>query len=139
MRGLLDVNVWIALLDDAHVFSARADSWLREADAFIATCPIVENGVIRIMSSPAYSQELRLTPGEVAAHLRKACAQLDHQFWPADLSLRDEKCFDFSRLHLNTPARGDRNMLCVGGIRVPFGRLGHRAMGQRADMPQLEG
>lgn len=99
MRCLLDVNVWIALLDDAHVFSERANTWLREANAPIATCPIVENGVIRIMSSPAYSREVRLTPGEVATHLRSACAQLDHQFWPADLSLRDEKRFDFSRLH----------------------------------------
>lgn len=99
MRCLLDVNVWIALLDDAHVFSQRANTWLREADAPIATCPIVENGVIRIMSSPAYSREIRLTPGEVATHLRKACAQLDHQFWSADLSLCDANRFDFSRLH----------------------------------------
>ncbi len=99
MRALLDVNVWIALLDDAHVFSQRANAWLREEDAAIATCPIVENGVVRIMSSPAYSREISLAPGDVAAHLRKACAQLDHQFWPADLSLRDAKYFDFSRLH----------------------------------------
>lgn len=99
MRALLDVNVWIALLDDAHVFSARANAWLREEDAVIATCPIVENGVIRIMSSPAYSREVRLAPGAVAAHLRKACAQLDHEFWPDILSLRDAERFDFSRLH----------------------------------------
>ena len=99
MRALLDVNVWIALLDDAHVFSERANVWLREEDAAIATCPIVENGVIRIMSSPAYSREVRLAPGDVAVHLRKACAQLDHEFWPANLSLRDEERFDFSRLH----------------------------------------
>jgi uncharacterized protein len=99
MRSLLDVNVWIALLDDAHVFSGRANSWVRDKVAAIATCPIVENGVIRMMSSPAYSREVSLTPGDVATHLRKACAQLDHEFWPANLSLRDEKRFDFSRLH----------------------------------------
>lgn len=99
MRALLDVNVWIALLDDAHVFSQRANAWLRDEDAAIATCPIVENGVVRIMSSPAYSREVRLSPGEVAAHLGKSCAQLDHEFWNADISLRDESRFDFSRLH----------------------------------------
>lgn len=99
MRALLDVNVWIALLDDAHVFSQRANAWLHEENAAVATCPIVENGVIRIMSSPAYSREVRLTPGEVTGHLRKVCAQLDHQFWPDSLSLRDETRFDFSRLH----------------------------------------
>jgi uncharacterized protein len=99
MRALLDVNVWIALLDDAHVFSERVNAWLRAEEAPIATCPIVENGVIRIMSSLAYSREVRLAPGEVAAHLSKACAQLDHESWPDALSLRDGERFDFSRLH----------------------------------------
>lgn len=99
MRALPDVNVWIALMDDAHVFSQRANAWLHEEQATIATCPIVENGVVRIMSSPAYSREVSLTPGDVAAHLRKACGQLDHEFWPDDLSLRDAKAFDFTRLH----------------------------------------
>ena len=99
MRALPDVNVWIALLDESHVFTERANNWLREHDAVIATCPIIENGVIRIMSSPAYSREIRVTPGDVAAHLRNACLQLDHEFWVDDLSLRDNDRFDFSRLH----------------------------------------
>jgi hypothetical protein len=81
MRALLDVNVWIALLDDAHVFSDRA------------------NGVVRILSSPAYSREFKLSPAEVAERLTLACKQLDHAFWPDDLSLRDAKRFDFTRLH----------------------------------------
>jgi toxin-antitoxin system PIN domain toxin len=99
MRALLDVNVWIALLDDAHVFSARANEWLEQRGRQIASCPIVENGVIRIMSSPGYSRETRISPGEIAAHLRSVCKRLDHAFWPADISLRDENRFDFSRLH----------------------------------------
>lgn len=28
MRALLDVNVLVALLDDAHVFSRRVNEWL---------------------------------------------------------------------------------------------------------------
>ena len=99
MRALLDVNVWIALLDDAHVFSNRANDWLHETNAAIATCPIIENGIIRIMSSPAYSREIRVSPGDIAVHLRSACAQLDHEFWVDDISLRDNQRFDFSRLH----------------------------------------
>ncbi len=99
MRALLDVNVWIALLDDSHVFSQRANEWLVQAQPQVATCPIVENGVIRILSSPAYSREVQLTPAAVAAHLRSACARLDHEFWPDDLTLRDEKQFNFERLH----------------------------------------
>ncbi|MBM3352088.1 MAG: PIN domain-containing protein [Betaproteobacteria bacterium] len=99
MRALLDVNVWIALLDDAHVFSDRANAWLQAQARPIATCPIIENGVARILSSPAYSKEASLTPGQVTGHLRTACAQMDHAFWPDDLSLRDQRRFDFSRLH----------------------------------------
>ena len=53
MRSLLDVNVWIALFDDAHQFSARANAFIASRGAKIATCPLVENGVIRVLSLPS--------------------------------------------------------------------------------------
>ena len=96
---LLDVNVLIALLDDAHVFSRRANEWLDAAPRRIATCPIVENGVIRIMSAPAYSATHRATPEQVAGGLRTLAEALDHEFWPDEVSLLDESLVDFSRLH----------------------------------------
>jgi uncharacterized protein len=98
-RALLDVNVLIALLDDAHVFSRRANEWLDAAPRRIATCPIVENGVIRIMSAPAYSATHRASPEQVADGLKALTKALDHEFWPDDASLLDESLFDFSRLH----------------------------------------
>jgi len=98
-RALLDVNVLIALLDDAHVFSRRANEWLDAAPRRIATCPIVENGVIRIMSAPAYSATHRASPEQVADGLKALTQALDHEFWPDDVSLLDESLFDFSRLH----------------------------------------
>ena len=49
-RALLDVNVWIALLDDAHQFSEEANAFIESPEARVATCPLVENGVIRIMA-----------------------------------------------------------------------------------------
>lgn len=98
-RTLLDVNVLIALLDDAHVFSRRANQWLDAAPRRIATCPIVENGVIRILSAPAYSATHRLTPEQVADGLKALREGLDHQFWPDAVSLLDDRRFDFSRLH----------------------------------------
>jgi uncharacterized protein len=98
-RVLLDVNVLIALLDDAHVFSRRANEWLDAAPRRIATSPIVENGVIRIMSAPAYSMTHRAAPGQVAEGLRTLAEALDHEFWPDDVSLLDESLVDFSRLH----------------------------------------
>ncbi|MDR2853120.1 MAG: VapC toxin family PIN domain ribonuclease [Burkholderiaceae bacterium] len=98
-RVLLEVNVLIALLDDAHVFSRRAYEWLDAAPRRIATCPIVENGVIRIMSAPAYSVTHRATPEQVAQGLRALSQALDHAFWSDEVSMLDEALVDFSRLH----------------------------------------
>lgn len=99
MRALLDVNVLIALLDDAHVFSHRANAWLDSPTRRIATCPIVENGVIRIMSAPAYSATHRASPEQVADGLKALAQGLDHAFWPDDVSILDEAVVDFARLH----------------------------------------
>lgn len=98
-RVLLDVNVLIALLDDAHVFSRRANEWLDTGSRRIATCPIVENGVVRIMSAPAYSATHRASPEQIVEGLRALAEELDHEFWPDDVSLLDETLMDFSRLH----------------------------------------
>ncbi|WP_326543987.1 TA system VapC family ribonuclease toxin [Pseudorhodoferax sp.] len=98
-RILVDVNVLIALLDDAHVFSRRANEWLDAAPRRIATCPVIENGVIRIMSAPAYSATHRATPEQVADGLKALAEELDHQFWADEVSLLDEAAVDFSRLH----------------------------------------
>jgi len=98
-RVLLDVNVLIALLDDAHVFARRANEWLDAAPRRIATCPIVENGVIRIMSAPSYSATHRATPEQIADGLRALAEALDHEFWADEVSLLDDTVLDFSRLH----------------------------------------
>lgn len=99
MRALLDVNVWIALLDPNHSFAERANNWFeRERPAF-ATCPIVENGVVRIIASPGYSAQGRQPIAAIGALLAAACAKNDHQFWPDDVSLRDGTHIELSRLH----------------------------------------
>ena len=57
-RALLDVKLLIALIDPRHASSARAHEWFaanQQAKAGVATCPIVQNGVARILSQPAYS------------------------------------------------------------------------------------
>ena len=55
MRALLDVNVLVALLDGAHVHHAAARKWLEDniADGW-ASCPLTENGCVRILSQPRY-------------------------------------------------------------------------------------
>ena len=59
MRALLDVNVLIALLDASHAHHGTATRWLehKQTNGW-ASCPITQNGCIRIMSQPADSAPL---------------------------------------------------------------------------------
>lgn len=98
-RCLLDVNVWVALFDDAHVASARANAFIESPDTRIATCPLVENGVIRVLNVPSYGRRGALGLQRVRDQLKLACNSLDHEFWPDDVSLRDDNAVDFSRVH----------------------------------------
>ena len=41
MRALLDVNIWIALSDDAHQFSNRTYLFIAAKGVKIATSPLV--------------------------------------------------------------------------------------------------
>jgi hypothetical protein len=52
---LLDVNVLIALIDPTHVQHDRAHHWFsaRGKKAW-ATCPLTENGVLRIFGNSRY-------------------------------------------------------------------------------------
>jgi uncharacterized protein len=99
VRALLDVNVWVALLDDAHMFSAQANAFIDKPGVKIATCPLVENGVIRVLNLPSYGRRGAVGLSVVRERLRKACGELDHEFWPDDVSLRDDARVDFSRVH----------------------------------------
>ena len=97
MRALLDVNVLIALLDSAHIMHRAAVSWLQdEINHGWASCPIVENGVIRIMSQPGYPNTQ--PAAQVARRLAEASATEDHRFWPHDFSLLSDGLVDWTRL-----------------------------------------
>ena len=100
MRSLLDVKVVIALLDPDHAFHERAHEWwATKAKSGWASCPIIENGVVRIMSHPGYSREARFTPDDLISRLRTFATQTNHEFWPDNFSLRDEKIFTMERIH----------------------------------------
>lgn len=98
MRHLLDVNVWVALLDEAHVFHAQALAFIQRRRVRIATCPLVENGVIRVLNLPAYSQIGPIGFSVVADKLAEICSGLDHEFWPDDLSLRTPGVVNWARV-----------------------------------------
>lgn len=98
MRALLDVNVLLALLDRDHVDHQRARAWLEaEIAGGWASCPITENGFVRIISQPRYPNPI--SPAEAVSLLEGATHQPHHQFWACDLSLLDASVVDRSRLH----------------------------------------
>lgn len=72
MRALLDVNALIALLDGEHVHHGEIVEWLSRAESLahgFATCGITQLGLIRVMSSKAYSKPLPTY--DVAAQLER--------------------------------------------------------------------
>lgn len=97
MRALLDVNVLIALLDAGHLHHGLATSWLEgEIDHGWASCPITQNGCIRIMSQPKYPGSL--PAAQVAARLAEAANNPWHEFWPDDINLLHSEIFVWSHV-----------------------------------------
>lgn len=89
MVNLLDVNVLIALSDEAHDFHKRAVAWFsRDPQRAWSTCPITENGFVRILGHRNYPA----FPGGTSAAremLASFCLLPGHQFWPDSVSVRD--------------------------------------------------
>jgi uncharacterized protein len=89
--ALLDVNVLVALLDPEHVHHDVAHAWFSESSrSGWATCPLTENGLIRVVSNPKYPGR-RTTLRIAAAVLQSFCERDDHAFWPDSISLRDAR------------------------------------------------
>jgi toxin-antitoxin system PIN domain toxin len=125
MSFLLDVNVLIALIDPGHVAHDDAHAWFASTGAAAwATCPITENGVIRIIGNPRYPN----SPGspavvaEIVAKLRKLPG---HEFWPDDISLVGEADVDHTKI-LTSPQVTDTYLLALskahGGRLASFDR-----------------
>jgi len=96
-RALLDINVLLALLDADHVDHSRARQWLqREIGSGWASCPITENGFVRIISQPRYPSPVPVA--RAAERLAHATATSSHEFWPCSVSLLDEKVIQRDRL-----------------------------------------
>jgi toxin-antitoxin system PIN domain toxin len=95
LASLLDVNALIALVDADHVHHGAMQRWfLAQAKKGWATCPVVENGIVRVVSQPVYPSGQR-SPQEVVRTLRrlKLTRPQSHQFWADEISLTDESLF----------------------------------------------
>ena len=94
--ALLDVNVLVALFDPDHVHHDLAHDWFADhREHGWATCPVTENGLLRVLSNPAYGRE-RLQPDRLLKGLRRFRASGHHAFWPDAISLCDERLFNLS-------------------------------------------
>jgi toxin-antitoxin system PIN domain toxin len=91
--ALLDVSVLIALLDPGHSHHQLAHDWFHDhGDRGWASCPIVENGVVRILGNAARVDDAipLATLIEMLTAFRR---ERHHHFWAEDISLCDPDHF----------------------------------------------
>jgi uncharacterized protein len=91
--SLLDVNLLVALFDPDHIHHDIAHDWFADhrADGW-ATCPVTENGFVRVLSNPAYGSAVSRV-ADLVGKLRTFCSANDHTFWEGGVSLHDERLF----------------------------------------------
>lgn len=98
MRALLDINVLIALFDPIHQHHDRAHSWLKKnIHSGWASCPITQNGFVRIITQPRYARPV--TVSEAVERLHEATSTAHHEFWPDDISLTEPRWFRHDHIH----------------------------------------
>ncbi len=97
MRSLLDINVLIALFDEDHTHHAAASAWLEEhiSDGW-ASCPLTQNGCIRIMSQPRYPNTVPVA--DIVTRLQKAVSTGYHRFVPDNVSILNSDIINHNRL-----------------------------------------
>lgn len=98
LRRLPDVDVWVALLDEAHVFHTQALDFIQRKRLKIAICALVENGVVRVVNLPRYSRLGPVGFAPVADKLAEICASLEHESWPCEVSLREAGLVNWPRV-----------------------------------------
>ena len=91
--ALLDVNVLIALFDATHVHHEAAHGWFAgHRKQGWATCPLTENGFLRVMTHPRANVEDDYHA--LRAGLSTFCDSAEHVFWPDAVSFRDDRLFN---------------------------------------------
>jgi len=95
---LIDVNVLVSLVDPGHTMHHAAHRWFQAVGAAgWATCPITENGLLRILGSSRYPNSPG-SPAAVMPILHSLRQHSGHHFWPDALSLASSDLIDSSRL-----------------------------------------
>lgn len=93
MAFLLDINVLIARVDPGHEHHERARRWLDgQSGAGLATCPLTENGFVRIYGHPSYPDGPG-SPALALEELRVIRGLHGHRFVGDTLSIDDPVAF----------------------------------------------
>lgn len=124
MQALLDVNVLVALLDAGHLHHHAATAWLDDPHREgWASCPLTQNGCIRILSLSGYPNAQ--APAAVAMRLAEAVQDTGHVFWPDSISLLAPQRVKWDRV-LGSRQVTDLYLLALavehGGCLVTFDR-----------------
>lgn len=99
MRSLLDINVAIALLDPEHSLHSQAHAFWKHSDSRVwASCPLVENGIVRILTGATYPGSAAYSNDSVFELIRALIDMTDHEFWADDISLLDQDRIDSKRI-----------------------------------------
>jgi uncharacterized protein len=97
LRALYDVNVLLALFDAEHISHNSARLLHRQlAKQGWLTCALTENGFLRIISQPSYTNPI--PTGLAAARLNEAKLDANAGFIPCDISIGDPERVDATRL-----------------------------------------
>ncbi|MGH3547731.1 MAG: TA system VapC family ribonuclease toxin [Pseudonocardiaceae bacterium] len=83
MTTLLDSNVLIALAVQEHVHHDAAIAWLTSHDKPVATCPITQGAMIRMLLRRG------VRPDQALHQLDIIAAQPRHEFWPDQVPFTD--------------------------------------------------
>ena len=97
LRALYDVSALLALFDEEHRKHDPVFSWFTaNAGEGWASCPLAQNGFLRIISQPSYLRPRSLI--EAYERLLDATSDINHQFIADDISLLDNTLVRFRDL-----------------------------------------
>lgn len=97
--ALLDVNVLIALFDIEHQYHDVVGEWLlnwKNQGNLWASCPITQNGCLRILSTPKYPNCLGLKT--IKQNLTFATNSPLHTFIPDNISLLQDELINWQHI-----------------------------------------
>lgn len=140
--ALLDVNLLIALFDADHIHHELAHDWFADnRSRGWATCPMTENGLVRVLSHAKYPG-LKARAADVLQRLRTFRLSRDHQFWSESVSLCDAAVFapafiashrDLSDVYLLGVAHRNGGVLATFDRAIPFKAI----VGARRDLVEV--